>query len=1241
VVPGTPVTFTLFYSPTNIALGDTNVSITDSLPAGFKALSATAIPNFPGGPTNPDGFTIPPPATVLGATSVNFTAAAVAPLSADTFEVVAQAPSNLTPPATNTVNETSTMDVGTLSSSTTITAVTPVADMAVTTTGASSVTAGTTDTYTITLTNKGPSDAAGVVLTDNLATVPIFGAGSAITPAAGNPDAFTSATGPGIFTETANAPIPAGNVDQFIVTSPILASAASGASFTDKQSVASTTTDPDLSNNSSSITVAVATAADVSVTKTGPATITAGTTVTYTLTVTNSGPSDAQNVNLSDALPAGLSFIGPVTQVAGTDAFTDTSTGNTPSVNLPTLPNGSTDSFQVVAFAASSLANGAKLSDTASVSAATTDTNLTNNSFTLASTVATSTFLNLSQTAPANATAGANITYSITVMNAGPSDAAGVVVTDTLPAGVTFVSEQQVAGTDAFVLSHTTTGATFSAATVVAGNTDTIELVGLISPSTASGTMLTNNTTITSTTTNTNPVTTAPGTTTVMTSADLAVTKTGPATITAGTSITYTLTLTNLGPSDSLNVTLTDALPAGLTLVSEAQVSGTDTFTDMSAGNTASFTAGTVASGSTDVFHVVAAAASSTTSGTAFMDTATVSSATTPDPNAANDSSLFTTTATTSADLAVVNTGPPTITAGTTITYTIRATNSGPSDAVNVTLSDTLPAGFTLSSLTGLTTNPDGFAPAGSSTVFAATMAAGNTDVFQVVAVAASNLVAGSMVSDTANISSAGTPDPNTTNNTSISTAAIVTAASVSVAKTGPNTVTAGTTITYTITVANTGPSDAQAVVLSDTLPAGVTFQSITPAPTNPDNFTPFTLVGGVVSSPAAGVTVAAGNTDVFTLVVAVPSNAAGGTMLTDTAAVTTTTTNTSSQVTSVVTTTVATTANVSITETGPATATEGDTVTYSLTLTNTGPSDAAGVVVTDVLPAGAGLVSATLGGVTGVQSGNTITFNLGTVPASAVATVTGTVGVTFGEDGGLTNTATVTSTTTNTSAMTKATVATAVAEGTINLTSLAIKGTEGTPLVAVPVATFTHASGVEPASAFQATINWGDGTSSAGTITQSGTTYTVSGSHTYNTDGTFSVTTTVSEAPTEPSSTAQGTQTATIAEAPLPPGVSNTALNNHIFELLETLFHAQPTAFQINILDTTIMAAEASAFVQLSNSGVDPATALFLVQSLGQSQFDFFATILAGIGTSLESAVSDLAFGFLTESQSEVLGPA
>ena len=63
-------------------------------------------------------------------------------------------------------------------------------------------------------------------------------------------------------------------------------------------------------------------------------------------------------------------------------------------------------------------------------------------------------------------------------------------------------------------------------------------------------------------------------------------------------------------------------------------------------------------------------------------------------------------------------------------------------------------------------------------------------------------------------------------------------------------------------------------------------------------------------------------------------------------------------------------------------------------------------------------------------------------------------------------------------------------------------------------VATFTHASGVEPTNAFVATIDWGDGNTSVGSISLSRSgTYSVQGSHTYASGGSHTVTTTVVEA--------------------------------------------------------------------------------------------------------------------------------
>ena len=64
-------------------------------------------------------------------------------------------------------------------------------------------------------------------------------------------------------------------------------------------------------------------------------------------------------------------------------------------------------------------------------------------------------------------------------------------------------------------------------------------------------------------------------------------------------------------------------------------------------------------------------------------------------------------------------------------------------------------------------------------------------------------------------------------------------------------------------------------------------------------------------------------------------------------------------------------------------------------------------------------------------------------------------------------------------------------------LTADDVSMTEGTAS-AVTVGTFTDIGGPEPLGNYSAMIDWGDGSSSIGTITQSGDTFTVQGSHTY-----------------------------------------------------------------------------------------------------------------------------------------------
>ena len=130
--------------------------------------------------------------------------------------------------------------------------------------------------------------------------------------------------------------------------------------------------------------------------------------------------------------------------------------------------------------------------------------------------------------------------------------------------------------------------------------------------------------------------------------------------------------------------------------------------------------------------------------------------------------------------------------------------------------------------------------------------------------------------------------------------------------------------------------------------------------------------------------------------------------------------------------------------------------------------------------------------------------------------TVTATVTAQAAEDGNLNNGAAVTSSILDPIASNNsAVVTTAVAEPAIVVS--APKSLSGKNQSNVAVATFTHANGIEPASAFVATINWGDGSNSTGTISESGTTYTVKGSHTYSSNGSHTATTTVVESDSSP----------------------------------------------------------------------------------------------------------------------------
>jgi len=176
--------------------------------------------------------------------------------------------------------------------------------------------------------------------------------------------------------------------------------------------------------------------------------------------------------------------------------------------------------------------------------------------------------------------------------------------------------------------------------------------------------------------------------------ADLGITVTdGVTTATAGGAVTYTITASNAGPGNVSGATVSDILPAVLSGTWTCAGAGGGSCTASGNGDIVD-TVNLPAGGS--VTYTVSASISAGAAGS-LSNTATVSApASVTDPNAANNAATDTDTLARAADLGVTLTdGITTATAGGAVTYTLTASNAGPSNANGATVADTFPASLT------------------------------------------------------------------------------------------------------------------------------------------------------------------------------------------------------------------------------------------------------------------------------------------------------------------------------------------------------------------------------------------------------------------------------------------------------------------------------------------------------------------------------------------------------------------
>jgi uncharacterized repeat protein (TIGR01451 family) len=562
--------------------------------------------------------------------------------------------------------------------------------------------------------------------------------------------------------------------------------------------------DPNTANDQASAIVVTGgggpSLADLSIQKTdSPDPLQAGQQLTYTLLVTNRGPAGATNVTIVDPLPGSVTFVSATASQGGcSGAATVTCT-------LGGLAAGNSATVSVVVTVGA--LSVPSITNTATVSATETDPNPSDNTSTAPTTVTPVADIALLKTVSNPAPfVTQTFTFTVTATNNGPSTANGVVVTDVLPGGLAFVSSTPSQGT------YVPGTGLWTIGTLANGASATLVLtVTAVSPG-----AFTNTATKTAETefdpNLPNDTASAGGGVGVV--ADLTITKThAPATFVRGSTGTFTLIVINFGTGPTTGaVTVSDVLPAGLT---PTLASGTGWACGVAAQTVTCTRADALAVGAFWPAITVTASVAQTAPAS-VSNTATVSGGgdVTPPNNSATDVVPIASF----ADMGLTKTGPANAIPGNDIVYTLVVTNLGPTDAQGVVVSDPTPANLTFVSNAGacVTAFPCNLGTVPVGTVLTI------TSTFHVPA----GYTTPSTILNAASVSST-TSDPNPTNDASSASASI--AADLSVAKTiegAPLVV--GQTFTYRIVVTNHGPSSATGVVLTDPLPATVTFSSLT-----------------------------------------------------------------------------------------------------------------------------------------------------------------------------------------------------------------------------------------------------------------------------------------------------------------------------------------------------------------------------------------------------------------------------
>ena len=564
------------------------------------------------------------------------------------------------------------------------------ADLLITKTdGKTTAQPGETLVYTIAIVNQGSVAAAGIDIRDTV--------GSHLTLVSDDSGLTRNDLGGGVYQWTGAADLPVGGSLTFHVTIEVASALPDGTTSLSNYVKATTTTaEKDKTNNEVSDVDTVTTHPDLTIAKTFTSTPPAGTlsTVSYSLAGGNVGHATATGVTVIDTFDSLCTYDAGSASLlvnGGSASFTSVAWDNGTKKLTLGLPNlAPTDTYVITYTATVGTVSGSPLVNTAAISGAETDLDASNGTASVSVPTANNAdvyVLKSGVASPSPAAPGGQIVYTLSYGNNGTDTAAGVTITDALPANTTLVSGSitgggtESGGTVTWSLGDLASRATGSVGFAV-------EIAATLP---ADVTSIDNTATIATTTTEPNTGNNSASESTPVTAQpDLVIAKTaGRTQVLAGDSLAYTITYENVGNQAATGVTITDALLNGLDYVSSSP-SGTY---DSGAG-TVTWSIGALAVDGPHTITLNATVKSDAIPSSVAADRVTISddgaNGTDPNPgdNTATDSDLVV-----APYVVLEKRASSPAYDGQPVTYTIDWRNAGAVDAGAVVIRDDLPAG--------------------------------------------------------------------------------------------------------------------------------------------------------------------------------------------------------------------------------------------------------------------------------------------------------------------------------------------------------------------------------------------------------------------------------------------------------------------------------------------------------------------------------------------------------------------